>query len=331
MRRYVVLYLIIALLAAPFSASAQSEIVVDRIMARVDEAIITRSDMVRILPIYMQVAGRIDPAQLRSRDGQQRMAKELLDYLIDTRLLLARARQEEMVLSDADLETYLRNYRESMGMNATQFRQALAQEGMDFDDYREFMRGYLTRMQMLRSGAAGDVSILDEEVEAVLRERYPDGYRQPYFTTSHILVVVPQGATQGLFDEAYQTLVDVRARILSGELPFGDAALEYNADATRYHDGEVGTFTIGELDPEYTRAALALEPGEISQPVRSQFGLHLVRLDDIEVRDIEDLDGLRNRIRYELRESKVEQAEQLWLRRLREASFVQILSDDYGF
>ena len=85
------------------------------------------------------------------------------------------------------------------------------------------------------------------------------------------------------------------------------------------------------LESSTSRAALALEPGEISQPVRSQFGLHLVRLDDIEVRDIEDLDGLRNRIRYELRESKVEQAEQLWLRRLREASFVQILSDDYGF
>lgn len=331
MRRGVVISFLAMILACANVAVAQSqEIVVDRIMARVDDSIITRSDMVRIMPIYMQVVGRVDPASLRTREGQEKLANDLLEYMIDSRLLLAKARQEEMVLSDADLESYLRNYRESLGMNQTQFRQVLAQEGMDYDDYREFMRGYLTRMQMLRSGAAGDISVLEEEVEATLRERYPDGFRQPYFTTSHILITVPQGAPTSVVEEAWQTLVDLRAKLISGEVDFGDAALEYNADATRYREGEVGTFTLGELDPEYTRAALALEPGEISEPVRSQFGLHLVRLDAIEVRDIADLEGLKNRIRYELREAKVERAEALWLRRLRDANFVQVMSNDFG-
>lgn len=330
MRLLVVLYLSLCVILAPSMASAQSELVVDRIMARVGDTIITRSELVSILPIYLQVAARVDPSSLRTREGQEQVAKEMLEYMIDTRLVVDRAKQDDMALTDGELEQYLRNYRESMGLNASQFRQALAQEGMDFDDYREFMRGYLTRMQMIRSGAAGDVSVLEEEVDAVLRERYPDGYRQPYFTTSHILVTVPQGAPQSLVDDAYATLQGVRAQILAGDLAFGDAALDYNSDATRYRDGEVGTFTLGDLDPDYTRAALGLEVGEISEPVRSQFGLHLVRLDAIEVREIEDMDGLRNRIRYEIREEKTARAQDVYFRRLRDSNFVQILSTDFG-
>ena len=330
MRRLRALALIVLFVSLSSTAFAQTEIVIDRIMARVNDTIVTRSDLVRQLQVYLQVAARVDPSMLRTREGQEKMAQELLDYVIDTRLLMSRAQEEDTALSDEDLDAYLHNYRDSMGMTASQFRQALAQEGMEFDDYREFMRGYLTRMQMLRSGAAGDISVLDEEVDEALRDRYPDGYRQPYFTTSHILIVIPQGAPQSMVDEAWELLSNVRRQILSGETGFGDAALEYNADATRYREGEVGTFTLGELDPEYTRAALALEPGEISEPVRSQFGLHLIRLDDIEVRDIEDIDALRTRVQYELREEKVARAEKLWLQRLRETNFVQILSNDFG-
>lgn len=331
MRRLVVLLISFQILLISSAAfAAGEEIVVDRIMARVDDSIITRSDLVRSFPIYLQIAARIDPAEMRDVAGQERVAKALLEYLIDARLILARAEKEEMAMSKADVDAYLANYRDSLNMNSSQFRQALAAEGVDYDDYTEFMRGHLTRLQVMRSEAVADITVLDEEVEAALQEQFPDGYEQPYFESSHILVQLPKSPTNAMVEAAFEKLTEVRAQIVSGEVDFEDVAEELNPDGTRYRGGLVGTFTLGELDPDYTRAALALDRGEISPPVRSQFGIHLIRLESHERREVADLDEVRARIRYDLRELKGARQEELYLRRLRDAAFVQIVSGDFG-
>ena len=306
------------------------EIVVDRIMARVDDAIITRSDLVRSFPIYLQIAARIDPAEMRSREGQERIAHKLLDYLIDARLLMARAEKEQMAMSQADVDAYLANYRDSLGMSASQFRQALAAECVDYDDYTNFMRSHLTRMQIMRAEAISDINILDEEVEAAMQEQFPDGFEQPYFETSHILIQLPTTATNAMVEEAFETLDGLRNKIIAGELDFEDVAEELNPDGTRYRGGLVGTFTLGELDPDYTRASLALDRGEISPPVRSQFGMHLIRLESTDRRAVADLEQVRERIRYELRDQKAARQEEVYLRRLRDAAFVEVVSLDFG-
>lgn len=306
------------------------EIVVDRIMARVDDAIITRSDLVRAFPIYLQIAARIDPAEMRDVAGQERIARGLLEYLIDSRLLMARAEKEQMAMSTADVDAYLANYRDSLNMNASQFRQALAAEGVDYDDYTEFMRAHLTRLQVMRSEAVADITVLDEEVDAAIQEQFPDGFEQPYFETSHILVQLPKNATNAMVEEAYQRLTEIRAQIVAGEVEFEDVAEELNSDGTRYRGGLVGTFTLGELDSDYTRAALALNRGEVSPPVRSQFGIHLIRLEGLERRAVGDVEAVKTRIRYDIREEKATRQEEIYLRRLRDSAFVQHVSDDFG-
>ena len=331
MRRLVVLLISLQMIFLSGAAmAAGEEIVVDRIMARVDDTIITRSDLVRAFPIYLQIAARIDPAEMRNIEGQARVAKGLLEYLIDAKLIMARAEKEDMAMSKADVDAYLANYRDSLNMSASQFRQALAAEGVDYDDYTEFMRSHLTRLQVMRSEAVADITVLDEEVEAALLEQYPDGFEQPYFETSHILIQLPKSATNAMVEEAFEKLTAIRAQIATGEVDFEDVAEELNPDGTRYRGGLVGTFTLGELDADYTRAALGLERGEVSAPVRTQFGIHLIRLESIERREVADLDEVRARIRYDLREQKGARQEELYLRRLREAAFVQVVSGDFG-
>lgn len=334
MRRHVVLITLVSLLTLSTTAVSQGqvdgEIVVDRIMARVNDDIITRSDLVRVFPIYLQVAARVDPAELRSASGQRKVAEELLEFMIDARLLEEHAKKQDMALTHADVADYLENYRDSLGMTDSQFRQALAKEGVAFDDYKEFMRVYLTRMQVLRAEANADVSVPQEEIDQLLRERYPDGFEQPYFETSHIFIQLPKNATNTMVDEAYDTLLGLRADILDGTRTFEDVASEINSDGTRSRGGLVGMFTLGDLDENYTRVALGLEVGEISAPTRTQFGEHLIRLESIETREVADKDAVVERIRRELHERKATRIENAYLRRLREAAFVKQVSDDFG-
>lgn len=334
MRRLVVLFTIVSMFSLSTTAMSQDsvdgEIIVDRIMARVNDDIITRSDLVRVFPIYLQVATRVDPQTLRSQEGQAAVAKELLEFMIDARLLDAHAKKQGMALSSADVRDYLRNYRDSLGMTDAQFRQALAKEGVGFDDYKEFMRAYLTRMQVLRAEANTDVTVPQEEIDQALKERFPDGFEQPYFETSHIFIQLPKNATNTMVEEAYDTLLELRDQIVSGERTFEDVATEINSDGTRSRGGLVGMFTLGDLDENYTRVALGLNEGEVSEPIRSQFGEHLIRLESVETREVADKAAVVERIRRELYEKKASRKENAYLRSLRDAAFVKHVSDDFG-
>lgn len=336
MRRCVVFFTILCIFALSSTALAQEdripegEIVVDRIMARVNDDIITRSDLVRVFPIYLQVAAQVDPSKLRTEEGQRRVAEELLEFMIDGKLLEAHAKKQDMALSATDVNDYLSNYRDSLGMTDSQFRQALAQEGVSYDDYRAFMKTYLTRMQVLRAEANADVTVTEEEIEQKLKERFPDGFEQPYFESSHIFIQLPKNATSTMVDEAYDKLNALRAEILAGERTFEEVAEEINSDGTRARGGKVGTFTLGDLDENYTRVALGLEPGEISEPVRSQFGEHLIRLEEVETREVADKEAVVERLKYELHETKATRKEDAYLRRMRDEAFVQKVSDDFG-
>lgn len=112
MRRHVVLLTIVSMLALSTTAMSQDgmdgEIVVDRIMARVNDEVITRSDLVRVFPIYLQVAAQVDPAELRSASGQRKVAEQLLEFMIDAHLLEAHAKKQDMALSASDVADYLK-------------------------------------------------------------------------------------------------------------------------------------------------------------------------------------------------------------------------------
>lgn len=328
--RHIACLITLVLTLISSSAFAQGEIVVDRIMARVNDNVITRSDMVRAFPIYLQVAARISPSQLQSEEGRLRVARDLLDYMIGIRLLTDRAERDDLSVSMSDVDRYLENYRAQLEVTEGEFRRLLERDGVNYDDYREFMQGHLTRLQMLQMEALGDVEIPDDELDAELRRRYPDGFAELYFTTSHILITLPEGAGQGRVGEAFDQLMALRESILSGERTFEDVAAGTNPDGTRNRGGRVGSFAVGDLDPDYTRAALALEEGEISEPVRTQFGLHLIRLDETERRQTEDEERIRDRVRFEMRESRAARQEELYLRRLRDAAFVEVVSEDFG-
>ena len=86
----------------------------------------------------------------------------------------------------------------------------------------------------------------------------------------------------------------------------------------------MGRFDIGSLDPNYEAAAQRLKPTEVSGPVRSQFGIHLIRLEAIEQKPFDDLETVRDRARMAVRGEKIEAEEKLYVAELRKKVFVEI-------
>jgi peptidyl-prolyl cis-trans isomerase SurA len=136
----------------------------------------------------------------------------------------------------------------------------------------------------------------------------------------HILVRVSESVSEG---EALRRLADLRARIVSGAADFAEMARVHSTDATAARGGELDWVYPGDVVPDFERAFQELKVGEVSQPVRTPFGYHLIQV--LERRSA-DLSPERRRMqaRQTLRERKADEAYQDWLRQLRDQSYVEL-------
>lgn len=112
------------------------------------------------------------------------------------------------------------------------------------------------------------IKVTDEDAKAFF-DANPDMFKPEVSATAkHILVADKETADKALEE-------------IRGGLSFADAALEYSTCPSKDHGGELGEFTRGRMVPEFEDAAFSMKPGEISEPVQTQFGYHIIELDSI--------------------------------------------------
>jgi peptidyl-prolyl cis-trans isomerase SurA len=139
----------------------------------------------------------------------------------------------------------------------------------------------------------------------------------------HILLRVNEIVSEA---EARRRLADLRERIRHGE-DFAELARLYSQDGSAVNGGDLGWVNPGDTVPEFERAMDALADGEVSEVVQSPFGFHLIK---VESRRIEDMSTEKERLtaRRAIRERKMDEAYQDWLRQLRDRTHVEIRLDE---
>lgn len=140
----------------------------------------------------------------------------------------------------------------------------------------------------------------------------------------HILIKVNQLVSA---DEAKRKLIDLRQRLINKSATFEELAKTYSNDGSASRGGDLGWIYPGDTVPEFEKAMVALKPGEISEPVETQFGFHLIEVLD---KKTDDVSAERKRIaaKQALRERKVNEATEEWLRQLRDKAYVEYRLDE---
>lgn len=135
----------------------------------------------------------------------------------------------------------------------------------------------------------------------------------------HILIKTSEVVSDA---DARRRLTDLRDRVVQGGASFADLAKVHSADLSASKGGDLGWVYPGDTVPEFEQAMDALKPGELSQPVQSPFGWHLIMVEERRVQDVSD-DRKRAAARNALRERKADEAYQDWLRQLRDRAYVE--------
>lgn len=123
--------------------------------------------------------------------------------------------------------------------------------------------------------------------------------------------------------QAIERLNVWRQQIQSGRARFEDLAREHSADGSAAGGGDLGWAAPGQFVPEFEQAMDALKPGELSPPVVSRFGVHLIRVDERRQQALSQRDQ-RDAVRNIVREKKAAEALDLWARDLRARAYVEI-------
>jgi peptidyl-prolyl cis-trans isomerase SurA len=144
----------------------------------------------------------------------------------------------------------------------------------------------------------------------------------PQIRARHILVRADADGDEG----ARKKLVAIRERVSAGQSKFEDEARKNSVDGSAAQGGDLGWLMAGETVPEFERAMDALKPGEISQPVRSQFGWHLIQVTERGAREI-PADKQRVLARNVLRERKADDQFAQWAQEIRGRAYVEVRQD----
>ena len=135
----------------------------------------------------------------------------------------------------------------------------------------------------------------------------------------HILLLVDKNMSEA---QAAKRLQDYKRRVESGQATFQQLAQEFSKDGSARSGGDLGWSSPGQFVPEFERVLDALQPGQISEPVVSRFGVHLIQLIERRQEKLTDREQ-REMVRNAVRERKAEQDYETWLKELRGKAFVE--------
>jgi peptidyl-prolyl cis-trans isomerase C len=138
----------------------------------------------------------------------------------------------------------------------------------------------------------GDV-VTDEAVQAAYDKEIASFQPQPEFHAAHILV------------DSEEKAKALKAEIDGGKA-FAEVAKENSTDGSAANGGDLGWFGVGQMVPEFEAAVKAMEPGQVSDPVKSQFGYHLILLEETRESSPPPLDAVRPQIENQLRQAALE-------------------------
>ncbi len=136
----------------------------------------------------------------------------------------------------------------------------------------------------------------------------------------HILIKTSEIVSE---NDAKRRLADLRERIVTGGMKFGDLARLHSEDGSAARGGELDWLYPGDTVPDFERAMNDLKPGTVSQPVKSPFGWHLIEVQERRVAEVSE-DRRRMQARMALRERRADEAFQDWLRQIRDRAYVEI-------
>lgn len=258
---------------APAQAAAPKAVpeVLPDTIAVVNGDAIEKAEFEQAIKAVEQRAGGPIPA-----DQRDAVYRGVLDDMVAYRLLRQEAQERKVAVADAEVGERLKALQQQFGTEAA-FEQALKAQQTTLEKVRDDARTDLAVAKLLEDEVTRQVAVAPAEISAFY-ERNPERFKQPEAVrASHILVIVPSG-TDAKGRAALRARAEEAHKAARAGQDFAKLAARYSQDASAQQGGDLGFFPRGRMVPAFEQAAFALQPGEVSDLVETEFGFHVIKV-----------------------------------------------------
>jgi len=261
--------------AAKTAAAKPSQVVpIDRIVAIVNTEVITRrelDDRIRIATqqLHKQNVQLPEPAVLE---------RQVLERMILDRAQLQFARDTGIRVDDLTLDRTIERIAENNHLSLPEFRQVLARDGIDFDRFREDIRGEITISRLREREVDNKVQVSESDVDDFLESQKATLTDATEYQVRHILIRVPEQATPDQIDRLRLRAAEAVRQLREGA-DFGRVAVSFSDAPDALQGGNLGWRNAARLPDLFTAALSHMKPGDISDVLRSPAGFHVIKLE----------------------------------------------------
>lgn len=260
-----------------------------------------------------QLPGQLPPQMVEMFKGQ------IFDFAIDKHLVDNKLAEQDIEVTEEDIDEAFEEFTERFGGEEA-LQQQLARRGVSVEEVREDMHQDVQLEKYL--GERYDLDVTEEELQEFFNMHQDRLGSEEERHARHVLIEVDENADEATEEEAQQRAQAVYEEASDGA-DFEELAREKSEGPTAERGGDLGFFPRHQMVPAFSEVAFEMEPGDISEPVRSQFGFHVIQLVDVQEGGEAEFDDVRSEIELQLKHQKRQEVFQEFLEKLKEEVQIQ--------
>lgn len=248
----------------------------DRVAAIVNDGVVLNSELDAQV---QQVSERLRQQKLEL-PPQNVLRQQVLERLVLQEIQFQHANHAGVKVSDETVNAALQDVAKRNGLTLSQLPEALAKQGEDYTAYREDLRKEITLSMLRQRDVLQHISVTPREIDQFMEKQAKTPSERNEYNVSHILIAVGQEANPEQLEQAGKRATDVYQRAKGGE-DFAKLAVAYSNSQTALEGGALGWRKGSELPTFLTDVVARLKPGEVSEPLRTPTGYHIIKLNEV--------------------------------------------------
>jgi peptidyl-prolyl cis-trans isomerase SurA len=310
-----ILSLLLPLVFGSLSVHAR---VLDKVAAKVNSEIITLSAIEERAELLRQkYVGA--PISISEQD----LLKDALNMIIEERLQIQEGKKYGFIVDEYAIDAAVEDIKKKNNLADGQLQEMLKREGRTLESYKNHIRDQILVSKITQFEIGNRVKVSEKSIIKYYKKNQKEFWEEGKVRTRHILFISERGSSENQRRAKLRQAKKVLSEIRKGS-DFSKLAIKYSEDVSASSGGDVGFVKRGKMVREFEEAVFSLKPGQISDIVETEYGYHIIKVDEVLPGKTLTLKDVKNRIHKILSMQKQKQVYDDWINELKKSAFIEV-------
>ena len=310
-----ILSLLLPLVFGSLSVHAR---VLDKVAAKVNSEIITLSAIEERAELLRQkYVGA--PISISEQD----LLKDALNMIIEERLQIQEGKKYGFIVDEYAIDAAVEDIKKKNNLADGQLQEMLKREGRTLESYKNHIRDQILVSKITQFEIGNRVKVSEKSIIKYYKKNQKEFWEEGKVKTRHILFISERGSSENRRRAKLRQAKKVLSEIRKGS-DFSKLAIKYSEDVSASSGGDVGFVKRGKMVREFEEAVFSLKPGQISDIVETEYGYHIIKVDEVLPGKTLTLKDVKNRIHKILSMQKQKQVYDDWINELKKSAFIEV-------